>query len=148
MASGMINHATLEQLIDSGSVRSATVVGMRGGWGVLVRYDRAEHQLAAKRGGVRTWRRLDGVAGYLRSLGLARFEVDAANHDDVPGQKRPDQARAMRELHDAAQHDRWFREQVQAGIREADEHPGDLLPWDDVKSNLQQRIKALNARAD
>ena len=148
MASETINHATLEQLIDAGAVRGATVVGTHGGWGVLVRYGMAERQLAAKRGGVRTWRRLDAVAGYLRGLGLAHFEVDAANHEDVPGQKRPDRAKAMRELHDAAEHDRWFREQVEAGIREADEHPEDMLPWDEVKTGLVKRIQALNARAD
>jgi len=120
MASETINHATLAQLIDAGAVRGATVVGIQGGWGVLVRYGLAERQLAAKRGGVRTWRRLDAVAGYLRGLGLAQFEVDAANHEDVPGQKRPDRAQAMRELHDAAEHDRWFREQVEEAVKAAD----------------------------
>jgi len=37
-----INHATLEQLIDAGAVRGATVVGVHGGWGVLGRYGMTE----------------------------------------------------------------------------------------------------------
>ena len=120
MASETINHATLAQLIEADAVRSATVVGVQGGWRVLVRYGMAERQLAAQRGGVRTWRRLDAVAGYLHGLGLARFEVDAANHEDTPGHKRPDQAKAMRQIHDAGEHDRWFREQVEEAVRQAD----------------------------
>jgi len=120
MATETINHATLTQLIEADAVRSTTVVGVQGGWRVLVCYGTAESQLAAQRGGARTWRRLDAVAGYLHGLGLARFEVDAANHEDTPGKKRPDQARAMRELHDSAEHDRWFREQVEQAINKAD----------------------------
>ena len=113
MASETINHATLAQLIEADAMRSATVVGVQGGWRVLVRYGMAERQLAAQRDGVRTWRRLDAVAGYLHGLGLARFEVDTANHEDTPDHKRPDQAKAMRQVHDAAEHDRWFKEQVE-----------------------------------
>ena len=139
MASETINHATLEQLIDADAVRSATVVGVQGGWSVLVRYGMAERRLAAKRGGVRTWRRLDAVAGYLRGLGLARFEVDAVNHEDTPGQKRPDRAKAMRELHDAAEHDRWFREQVEEAVRVADS-PNAI--WHD-QNDVMQEMRAM-----
>jgi len=152
MASETINHATLEQLIDAGVVRGATVVGVHGGWGVLVRYGMAERRLAAKRGGVRTWRRLDAVAGYLRGLGLARFEVDAANHEDTPGQKRPDRAQAMRELHDAAGHDRWFREQVEEAVKMADSPDAVWHDQDDVmrdaRAMLEQMGQQKSASAD
>ena len=152
MASETINHATLAQLIEADAVRSATVVGVQGGWRVLVRYGMAERQLAAQRGGVRTWRRLDAVAGYLHGLGLARFDVDAADHEDMPGNKRPDRAKAMRELHDAAEHDRRFREQVEEAVRQADSPDAVWYDQDDVmrdaRSMLEQRAREKSASAD
>ena len=152
MASETINHATLAQLIEADAVRSATVLGVQGGWCVLVRYGMAERQLAAQRGGVRTWRRLDAVAGYLHGLGLPRFEVDAANHEDTPGKKRPDQAKAMRDLHDAAEHDRWFREQVEEAVRQADSPDAVWHDQDDVmrdsRAMLEQMAREKSASAD
>jgi len=147
MASETINHTTLEQLIEANAVRSTTVVGVQGGWSVLVRYGMAERRLAAQRGGVRTWRRLDAVAGYLRGLGLARFEVDAANHEDVPGQKRPDRAKAMRELHDAAEHDRWFREQVEAAVKKADSGKAEWIDEEEWRRRMTRKREELEARA-
>jgi hypothetical protein len=147
MASETINHTTLEQLIEANAVRSTTVVGVQGGWSVLVRYGMAERRLAAQRGGVRTWRRLDAVAGYLRGLGLAQFEVDAANHEDVPGQKRPDRAQAMRELHDAAEHDRWFREQVEAAVNKADSGKAEWIEDEEWRRRMTRKREELEARA-
>jgi len=147
MASKTINHTTLEQLVEANAVRSTTVVGVQGGWSVLVRYGMAERRLAAQRGGVRTWRRLDAVAGYLRGLGLAQFEVDAANHEDVPGQKRPDRAQAMRELHDAAEHDRWFREQVEAAVNKADSGKAEWIEDEEWRRRMTRKREELEARA-
>jgi hypothetical protein len=147
MASETINHTTLEQLIESNAVRSTTVVGVQGGWSVLVRYGTAERRLAAQRGGVRTWRRLDAVAGYLRGVGLARFEVDVAYLEDVPGQKRPDRAKAMRELHDAAEHDRWFREQVEVAVTKADSGNAEWIEDDEWLRRMTSKREELEARA-
>jgi beta-lactamase class A len=38
MVTETINHATLEHLVEANAVRGTTVVGVRGGWSVLVRY--------------------------------------------------------------------------------------------------------------
>ena len=112
----------------------------------------AERWLATKRGGIRSGRRLDAVAGYLRGLGLARFEVDAANHEDAPGRKRPDRAKAMREVHDAAEHDRWFREQVEDAVKMADSpdavwhDQGEVMR--DARSMLDRMAQEKSASAD
>ena len=148
MASETINHATLAHLIKADAVRSATVVGVQGGWRVLVRYGMAERQLAAQRGGVRTWRRLDAVAGYLHGLGMARFEVDAANHEDTPGQKRPDRAQAMRQVHDAAEHDRWFKEQVESAVKKADSGEAEWIEEDGWRRRMTRKREELKAMAN
>ena len=147
MAGETINHATLEQLVDAGAVRSATAVGVHGGWSVLVRYGVAERRLAAQRGGIRTWRKLDAVAAYLRGLGLPRFDVDAAGFEDAPGQKRPDRAQAMRALHDAGEHDRWFREQVEAAVTKADSGEADWIEADEWRRRMARKRKELETRA-
>jgi hypothetical protein len=75
---------------------------------------------------LRTWRHLDTVAGYLRDLGLARFEVDAAGFDAAAGQQRPVRAEALKRAQQAAEHDRWFRAQVGATVQGDDAHPDDV----------------------
>jgi hypothetical protein len=63
-------------------VRSVHIVGQPGGWGILVKYGMAERALAAQRSQqVRVFRKFETLVGYLKGVGIARFDVDAANWD-------------------------------------------------------------------
>jgi hypothetical protein len=124
MTSDTIDHTTLSRLVEAGAVRGAHVVGQPGGWSVLVRYGMAERALAAQRSGhVRVFRRMETLVSYLKEIGIQRFDVDAAGYE-AEGEKtrsRPDRAEALRRAHEAAAHDRWFREQVEIALKEADD---------------------------
>ncbi len=75
----MINTPTLRALAEAGSIRSAQIVGVTGGFALVVKYGLIERKLEAKRGHLRLFRSLDTAAPYLRSLGITSFTVDTAN---------------------------------------------------------------------
>jgi hypothetical protein len=117
-----IDHGTLRRLVDAGAQIGAEVVGGAGGWGVLINYGRANQTLAASRGTPRTWRQFETLAGYLKELGIVEYLVNTAQFEPgaavaKPGDKRSTTAsQRMKRAHQAAAHDTWFREQVQASI--------------------------------
>ncbi len=87
---------TLQELVSSGSVIGARLVGLQGGFGITICLGSAESLLASSRGEVRRFT-LDTATKYLRQIGISRFEVDASNFE--PGRMRkprPDRAEALR----------------------------------------------------
>lgn len=87
-------------LAEAGAIRAATLVGMAGGWAVVVKFGVEEKALAAQRSGKpRMWRKLETCLLYLRQeFGLVRFELDSAGYSPLSlmTAKRPDVAQRMR----------------------------------------------------
>lgn len=82
-------------------------------------------------------------------LHIARFDVlDATAHSAVPidGKTRDDSAERMRQVHAAAAHDKWFREQVAEGIKEADDPATQWVPHAVVKADMARQSAELKAR--
>jgi len=143
-----IDHTTLARLVEAGAVRAASVIGQPAGWGVIVKYGKTERPLAARRGQVRTFRRLETVVNYLKEIGIARFDVDAVNYDPEQfktARTRPDSAAAMKRAHEAVAHDKWFREQVQRGIKQL--NSGDVVSEEEHDARWAKRQAALVKRA-
>jgi hypothetical protein len=117
-----IDHSTLRRLVDAGAHVSAEVIGGAGGWGVVISYGRASQTLAATRGAPRTWRQFETLAGYLKELGIVEYRVNTAEFAPGAAAGKQDDKRSttaserMKRAHQAAAHDTWFREQVQASI--------------------------------
>lgn len=116
-----IDHSTLRRLVDAGAHVGAEVIGGAGGWGVVINYGRASQTLSATRGQPRTWRQFETLAGYLKELGITEVRVNTAEFESGPaaGQSNKRSTTAserMKRAHQAAAHDTWFREQVQASI--------------------------------
>jgi hypothetical protein len=143
MATETIDQKTLSGLIEAGAVRSAHVVGQRGGWGVLFRYGMTERPLATQRGSVRTWAKFETLATYLRELGIVRFEVDAAQYDPDAARSTAEQSKAerareqMKTAHADAAYNKWFRETVKASMAEADKPDSVKVANRDVAAALQ-----------
>lgn len=148
MAQETIDHGTLSRLVQAGAVRGAHVVAQKGGWAVLVQYGTAERPLATQRSRqVRVWRKLDTLVGYLREIGIAKFDVDAVNYDpDQPATKRPDRAEALRRAHEAVEHDQWFRAEVKAALIEADDPATQWVSHDQAKADWAKLRAALLSR--
>jgi hypothetical protein len=144
MSQALISAKTLKELADAGAVRRVTLVGTRGGWALMARYGTAERTLQARRGHVRIFRTLDSAARAVRDLGLDRAEVDMAGYE--PGEapsSRPDRAEALKRAHQAAEHDRWFRERVAAGLQEADQPDAVWHDQDDVMAETRAMLEEL-----
>jgi hypothetical protein len=149
MSTETIDHATLSHLVAAGAVDGAHVLGRAGGWSVVIRYGKTERALAAQRSRqVRLFKRMDTLVSYLMDLGIPQFDVDSAEYEPASA-SRPDRSEALKRTHEAADYDKWFREQVEEAIREADD-PNTVWisnedmekEWSAMRAELQARIAA------
>lgn len=146
-ATKTIDHHTLMRLVEAGAVRGATIIGRPGGWCVVVKYGSTERTVAAKRGPVRVWRRFETLAGYLKDMGLYRYQVDAANYSSEAPKtqvhRRPDAAERLRRAHEAAAYDEWFHSRVESSRND----PRPSISNDDMKAEFAKRREALRVKA-
>jgi len=144
-----IDHSTLRRLVDAGAHVGAEVVGGAGGWGVVISYGRASQTLAATRGAPRTWRQFETLASYLKELGIVEYRVNTAKFAPDAAEAKPDDKRSataserMKRAHQAAAHDTWFREQVQASIDDPRASVEDAV----AKKDFAAKRAALGKRA-
>jgi hypothetical protein len=126
MSSNTIDTAMAKRLVEASAIRGASIIGQPGGWSVVLKLGMQEKPLGAQRSDKpRMWRSLDRCVDYLKKeLHIARFDLlDATNFSNValPGKSREDASERLRHAHEAAAHDKWFREQVEIGLAEADD---------------------------
>jgi len=108
-----------------------------------------ERPLAATRSReVRVFKKLETLVGYLMDLGVSSFDVNAADYDPAGGKTvaRPDRSDALKRAHEAAAHDKWFREQVEEAIAEADDPSTEWIPHEVVKADMAMQRAALEKR--
>jgi len=142
MTTETIDHNTLARLVEAHAVRGAHIIGQPGGWGVVVEYGATERPLAATRSReARVFKKLETLVGYLKGIGINRFDVDAANFDPqtVATYSRPDASATLKRAHAAAAHDKWFREQVTQGLKEADDPAAQWISNETVKAGSALR---------
>jgi hypothetical protein len=148
MTAETIDHSTLSRLVEAGAVDAAHVVGKTGGWSVVIRYGKSEHALAAQRSRqVRLFKRMDTLVSYLKEVGISQFDVDAAEYAPETA-SRPDRAAALRRTHDAAEYDKWFREQVEEAIREADDPNTVWISAEDAEEQMNKLRAELLAQLE
>ena len=96
--------ALLRELVEAGSVRSAAIIGLPGGYAVQVRYGMSDRALAARTGEVRVFSKIDAAAKTLRDLGVVKAELDLSGYSpgSVLSKRRPDRAQALKNAHKAA----------------------------------------------
>src|SRR6218665_2681457 len=142
----MIDHGTLCRLVKAGAVSGAHLVGQRGGWAVLGKYGMPGRPLAAQLSRqVRLFRGFEPLVSYLKGVGFARFDVDAANFDpQTTRPSRPDRSDALKRAHEAAAYDPWVRQHGQASI----DDPRPPLPGEVVEAKFAAKRQALRKRID
>lgn len=146
----IIDGKAVQSLVEAHAVRGATVIGQKGGWAVLVRYGILERAIAAQRARKpRLWRNLATAAAFVRDeLGVVRFEVDAQAYEPDPGaRRRPDQAERLRKQREAAEHDMWFRTEVQNTLDRIDAGKIGLLDEDSWAKRAAEKRAELARRA-
>lgn len=135
----VVNLETARTLVETGSVGDVTVQGREGGFALLLAAGGHVLTLVTKAGHVRLFRNLEAAAKVLRGLGVVRYAVDEAQFVAPQPVQRPDTAARMAEQLSAAEHDRWFRQQVAEAIIEADDPNTKWLTLDEVMADLRAR---------
>jgi hypothetical protein len=86
----------------------------------------------------------------LRDLGIRDAKLDTQSwrpeQADILRKPRPAAAAQMKAAHEAAEHDRWFRVQVEIGLKEMQE--GKTIPFEDVKRRWADKRADLLKRAE
>lgn len=142
-----IDTAMAKRLVAADTIRSAAIIGQPGGWGVVLKLGMQEKALTSQRTDTpRLWRSLDRCVDYLKSeFGIARFDMlDATQHSNVAieGRTRNDAAQRMREAHEAAAHNKWFKAEVQKAI----DDPRPTIPHAQVMKNVRAAIGKVRAK--
>ena len=149
LTANTIDHATLEHLVEAGAVRGASIVGQPGGWGVVVQYGMTERALAAKRGAVRIFRKFETLVGYLKDIGIVKYQVDASQFDPVAlhvERTRSDASKRLKDAHEAVAYRDWLEGKVsasRAGLEDGSNKAITSKEWASVRAaKLKQRAAA------
>lgn len=154
MSTHTIDTAMAKRMVEAAAIRGAAIIGQPGGWSVMLKLGMQEKPLGAQRTDKpRLWRSLDRCVEYLKKeLHIARFELlDATNYSDVAivgGKSRADASARLRNAHEAAAHDKWFREQVEQAIAEADAPNAEWVSNEDANASWAKKRAKLVKRAE
>lgn len=151
MQSNTIDHNTLKHLVDAGAVKSATVIGLGSSWSLIAQIGSKDKTLLSKSKKVREFKKFETIVKYLRGIGIVRFNTDAEKFDPTQktmSVKRPDKAEALKAAHAAVEHDKWFREQVQAAVDHANSSEAVWHSHEDVERRINIKMAELKAKAN
>jgi len=153
MSSHTIDTAMAKRMVEASAIHGASIIGQPGGWSVVLKLGMQEKPLGAQRSDKpRMWRSLDRCVDYLKKeLHIARFELlDATNFSDVTlvGKSREDASERLRNAHEAAAHDKWFREQVEIGLAEADDPAAEWVTNEEANASWAKKRDELVKRAE
>jgi hypothetical protein len=148
-----IDTAMAKRMVEASAIRGASIIGQPGGWSVILKLGMQEKPLGAQRSDKpRMWRSLDRCVEYLKKeLHIARFELlDATNYSDVAlvGKIREDSSLRLRKAHEAAAHDKWFRDQVEIGLVEADDPAAEWVTNEAANASWAKKRAELLKRAE
>lgn len=140
---------SFRDLVISGAVKSATILGRKGGYAVLAGIGREQRPLGTRQGTVRTFSTADTAIKWLRGLGVYHAQLDTTHLEEGSLRPpRPDTARKSREANAALEHDRWFRGQVQSTLDRMARGEEKLVPHDEVWDDLEAYARELAAKRD
>ena len=147
----LIPPTALKDLISANAIRSAMVIGDKGGYLVTIKYGRAERVIAARtrEGQIkrRLFRSLNAASRYLRQIGMARYAVDETGYEEATDRpKRPDRSAALKHAHEAAAYDQWFRGEVAQALKEADDPTTRWRTSEEVMASVDAKLASLKKK--
>ena len=144
-----IDHQTLRELALADAIKSTIVEGRPGGWALIVSNGKSDRVLTAQRSGkARLFRHMETLVSYLRDIGIERFDVYAENFVlEAKSAGRPDRSAALRKLHEAAEHDRWFRAEVEKSLAEANDPDTQWVPQKTIQADIEEMRRDIRERS-
>ena len=147
----LIPPAALKDLIAANAIRSAMVIGDKGGYLVTIKYGRAERVIGARtrEGQIkrRLFRSLNAASRYLRQIGMARYAVDETGYKEATDRpRRPDRSAALKRAHQTAAYDQWFRAEVAQALKEADDPNTKWRTTEEVMAGIDAKLDSLKKK--
>lgn len=141
----------LRDLVSMGAVKTATILGQKGGFAVLANMGMQERILANKVGQVRMFATTDTAVKELARLGLSSFIVDITHYEKgLLRAPRTDVVERARRASAALEHEKWFRAQVDEALRQEEQGVASLhshdATWAEV--NKATEVMLANRTAD
>lgn len=135
-----------KELATTGALRSATILGQKGGFALEADVGRERRLLGKRDGQVRLFSTADTAMKLLRDLGILLAKVDMTHYEAGSLRPaRPDIARKSREAHGALEHDKWFRDQVRAARDGLKDGTVELVDSEAMWGRLRARARELDA---
>lgn len=137
----------LRELVSMGVVKTATILGLKGGYVVMTNTGAQERILANKVGQVKKFATTDTAVKELAGLGLSSFLVDISGYEKgLLRAPRTDVTDRAKRVAAALEHDTWFRAQVNEALLQEEQgtatwHSDDDV-WADVMKAAGQEQKA------
>jgi len=153
MTTNTIDTPMARRMVEASAIRGAFIVGQPGGWSVMLKIGMTEKPLGTQRTDKpRTWRNLDNLMDYLRTeLRIVRVDgLDASNYSEaaVHTKHRADAAARMKEAHQAVAFNRQFIQQVEEGLKEADDPNTKWVSHSTIKKDAAKQRAELMARIE
>lgn len=102
MSKEVISLKALKELLDANAIRSATILGVSGGWVIEFRYGMSQKILATFTGSMKVYKDIRTVIHTLREYGIVKFDVNAVEYEDTTlfsEKKRPDLSKGLKKAH-------------------------------------------------
>jgi hypothetical protein len=138
----------LRSAVESGGIQAVTIAA-RGARFYIEIKSRTGHGVLTKSRSrdPRTFTNPGQALTVLRRLGVhsGGFDTTGWTPEQREARLRPDRAEAMKQMHEAAAHDQWFREQVREGLAEAADPAAEWVDHSVVEADIEAqraRIKA------
>ena len=149
MSHAPIKLETLRELVSAGAVKSATILGQKGGYAVLANIGMQDRSLVIKYGEVRMFASTDTAVKALRDAGLARFTLDVTNYQEgLLRAPRPDVRKRAQDAATALEHTRWMHDQVAPVLEQVKSGKATLHSHDDVWSRVESHARTRLAERD
>lgn len=145
-----IKPESFRDLVTSGAVKSATILGQKGGYAVVASVGQQQRPLGTRQGTVRMFSTADTAIKLLRELGVYHAQLDTTHFEEGRLRPpRPDTARKNREANAALEHDRWFREQVESTKTKIERGEGRWIEhdvfWDELEAYASEQVASHDA---
>lgn len=139
----------LRELVSMGAVKSATILGQKGGYAVLATMGLQERILANKVGQVKMFATTDTAVKELARLGLSSFVVDISRYEKgLLRAPRTDVTDRAKRAAAALEHDTWFRAQVDEAMEQEERGVATWHSHGDVWTEVRKATAAMVAERD
>jgi hypothetical protein len=129
----------LRDLVSMGAVKTATILGQKGGYAVLANLGMQERMLANKVGQVKMFATTDTAVKELARLGLSSFVVDISRYEKgLLRAPRADVTERAKRAAAALEHDTWFRAQVEEALEKEKQGTATWHSHDDVWAAVRE----------